>query len=207
MKLNIDAMDRLMWLKGLNGKELARKAGISAPLLSRIRSRGTCNPTTARKLARVLGQEINNRDNNKIDAKTVAQWQDNYEKAVAEIQQAQVTQIREEIATEPDKYERIILDFIDEFIPIDWHRWPMFRRLSFWADKKASNKLMERDKVCAAEVWCEALKSPLQSMTNRDTMRINSIIEKAPDWHKSEKAMRFGPYGVRRGFVKRNKPR
>lgn len=205
MKLNIDAMDRLMWLKGLNGKEVARKAGISEPLLSRIRSRGTCAPTTARKLARVLGWGIVDRGNNKPDAETAARWQDNYEKAVAEIQQAQVSQIREDATAEPDEFERIILDFIGEFIPVDWSRWPVTARLLFWAGKGPARKMTERDRVCAAEVWCEALQSPLRFMSNKDTMRINSIIAKAPGWCKSDKAMRFGPYGVRRGFVKRNK--
>lgn len=204
MKLDIDRLDRLMQLTGLSAKELASRAGISPPLLSRIRSRGSCSPTTARKLVRAIGEDI-------IDhgfqpsAEQVAQMQSAYEKAVAEIHQAQAAQIHEQIAKELTEFDALILDFITQPVPRNWSLWPISSRIMFWKGEQDRVELTERDRVCAAEVWCEVLQSPLEHMRYRDAMQINTVISRAPGWIKSKKSMRFGPYGVRRGFVRSNK--
>lgn len=204
MKLDTDRLDRLMQCSGLTAKELARRAGISPPLLSRIRSRGSCSPTTARKLVRALGADIIDHGT-KPSAEQAAQWQSAYEIATAEIRQKQVEQIHEQITQEPAKFEALILDFITKPVPRNWSLWPIPSRNIFWSGKQDRVELTERDRVCAAEVWCEALQSPLKHMGHKDTIRINAVISTIPGWVKSKKSMRFGPYGVRRGFIKCNK--
>ena len=58
MKISTNKIDYLVAGKGLSGKALAEKAGVSPQTLSVIRGRGTCSPETGAKLATALGVDI-----------------------------------------------------------------------------------------------------------------------------------------------------
>ena len=99
--------------------------------------------------------------------------------------------------------EGIVLDFIAKQVPSDWAKWPLDRRRMFWAGAVQGDlKLVDRDRVCALEVWCEALDGKQKDIRYIDTAEINGIIEACADWQKAEKTMRFGYCGVQRGFEK-----
>lgn len=54
--------------------------------------------------------------------------------------------------------EGIIRDFLDQRVPTDWDSWDLNRRQMFWSNgEKGELQLAERHRVCALEVWCEAL--------------------------------------------------
>lgn len=55
MKINREHLEAMQRRAGLTGEALAARAGITPPMLSRLKSRGSCSPTTGRKLATVLG--------------------------------------------------------------------------------------------------------------------------------------------------------
>lgn len=65
-------------------------------------------------------------------------------------------------------------------------------------------RLVERDRVCALEVWCEALGGQIKEMKNADTREINAIIAATPGWEKSTSTLYFGPHGTQRGFIRSN---
>ena len=74
----------------------------------------------------------------------------------------------------------------------------------FWAGGvQDSVTLVERDRVCALEVWCEALGGSMREMKPADTRELNAIIAAIPEWQKSASAVRMGTYGVQRGFIKK----
>ena len=70
-------------------------------------------------------------------------------------------------------------------------------------EKGVEVKLVDRDRVCALEVWCEALDGKQKDIRYSDTAEINSIIEASGGWEKSKSALRFGYCGAQRGFLKR----
>lgn len=57
MKINKLNLDLLQAERGLTCSELAKKAGMSRQNLSTVRTRGTCTPITAGKIAKAL--EVN----------------------------------------------------------------------------------------------------------------------------------------------------
>ena len=100
---------------------------------------------------------------------------------------------------ERDAIEGMICDWLDKDVPEDWQSWDIQRRRAFWNGQIAGDvKLVPRDRVCAAEVWCELLGKEPGQARNGDSARINSIIE-AAGWSRKV-ARRCGPYGVQKGF-------
>lgn len=115
---------------------------------------------------------------------------------------------KQEEHREASSREGIVREFIERKVPADWSKWPLDRRRMFWAGSAHGDfNLVPRDCVCALEVWCEAFGGSVKEMKNTDAREINAIISAAPGWEKADRAIRFGCYGVQRGFQKisRNK--
>ena len=76
----------------------------------------------------------------------------------------------------------------------------MARRREFWADggDDAGLELVERDRICAAEVWCELFGNETATMGVPDAREINAALERMKVWRR--KNVRCGPYSVQRGF-------
>jgi len=62
---------------------------------------------------------------------------------------------------------------------------------------------VERDRVCAVEIWVECLKGQIDRFTRREAMRINAVMNGLADWEQKP-LVRFGKrYGTTRGFFRR----
>ena len=60
-----------------------------------------------------------------------------------------------------------------------------------------------RDRVCALEVWCEALDGRQKDMTYSDAVEINGILEAAAGWVRSKNGIRCGYCGLQKGFLRK----
>ena len=60
--------------------------------------------------------------------------------------------------------------------------------------------LRPRDRICAAEVWCEALGKLRGDMRKSDAREINGILERMPGWHNAGLERAGKPYGHQRCF-------
>jgi len=59
--------------------------------------------------------------------------------------------------------------------------------------------LCNKNKVCAAQIWTEALNNELGRMTKKDSSEIVTIMSKMPGWKRSRKGtQRFGIYGTQK---------
>lgn len=111
---------------------------------------------------------------------------------------------QQEIHRKSSTREGIILDFLEQKIPADWQSWKLEQRRMFWeGNAKTDIELTERKKVCALEVWCEALGGDPRAIKYGDTAEINSVIGSCKDWIKEDKPGRFGYCKIQRGFIKK----
>lgn len=120
-----------------------------------------------------------------------------------EIEQAAVQ--KQEEHREASSREGLVQEFLEREVPEDWNKWPIDRRRLFWAGSVVdcgSIKLVPRDRICAIEVWCEAFGGNAKELHNSDSREINDAISLVPGWERVGKALRFGPYGAQKGFVK-----
>lgn len=115
----------------------------------------------------------------------------------------QQARAKQEEHREASSREGIIREFLSRPLPRDWSKWPIDRRRMFWGGGvQGSLELVERDRVCAMEVWVEAFGGTVKEMKSADTREINAIIAATPGWKKSGTVQHFGPYGTQRGFRK-----
>lgn len=100
--------------------------------------------------------------------------------------------------------EGLIIDFVNRDVPVDWLNWSLDRRRDFWAmNAQGDYTLVPRQKICAAEVWCELFGGNMRDLAggNRDSREINAILARIPGWERIKNVDRFGiTYGSQRGF-------
>ena len=124
-----------------------------------------------------------------------------------EIEQA--AQRNQEKHREAGINEGIIQDFVNREVPEDWSAWPIDRRRDYWAGTVHGEvgKLVPRDGVCVAEVWCEALGGQLRDLNRGNAREINAVIDRMPEWERTDGPRYHGPYKSQRGFVRRKDER
>ena len=101
---------------------------------------------------------------------------------------------------EEEMSEGLIIEWLGRDVPEDWPSWDLQRRRAFWNGQvQGEIKLVPRDRVCAAEVWCELFNGEPKAARHTDAAKINSVIESTGAWG-DKKPRRIGPYGVQKGF-------
>ena len=78
--------------------------------------------------------------------------------------------LKQEEHREVSSREGVVREFLERQVPEDWNKWPLDKRRMFWAGGVQDNvPLAPRDRVCALEVWCEALGGSMREMKPADT--------------------------------------
>lgn len=77
----------------------------------------------------------------------------------------------------------------------------MDRRRTFWSGGAVGElELVERGRVCALEVWCEALGGDMKGMRYLEAQEINDTIADMNGWRRAKKTIWCGVYGAQKGF-------
>lgn len=98
-------------------------------------------------------------------------------------------------------WEGLIRDFLDQKVPADWSSWDLTRRTAFYhGGAQGELALVPRTRVCALEIWCEALERRKSEMRKTDAREINTILEQTPGWTRAGHQRAGDPYGLQRCF-------
>lgn len=105
---------------------------------------------------------------------------------------------------EADARIGIIEKYLDTLLPKNWAELDLHqRRAHIYGDPEFRVEgTVLRTKVCAAEIWCEALKGREEQLSRQITKELNNIVRNLDGWIQLSKTERFGIYGVQRGFEK-----
>jgi len=111
--------------------------------------------------------------------------------------------------SEQDPRESLIREFVERKVPVDWQKKDIASRKLYWSGEFGREDSMaatvERDRICAAEIWVECFGGEIRNMKRSDTMAINDVLEKMEGWIKHKKPFRYGPYGLVKGGYVREK--
>jgi putative DNA primase/helicase len=116
----------------------------------------------------------------------------------------EISEAEQEAHRESNAKEGIIREFVTRQIPVDWDKRTLNDRRLYWSGEFVRDNCttIERDRICAAEVWYECLGGDLKFMRRSDALEINSILSCIPGWIRHSSTCRYGPYGTQKGFVK-----
>lgn len=105
-----------------------------------------------------------------------------------------------------DPRKGIVEEFLKLPVPVGWYSMNSITRLSYLSNPKIyTGEIMQRDKICALEIWVECFHRAKADLTKRDTRQINGILSEIlkdkPEWIWDN--LRFGAdYGRQRGYSK-----
>lgn len=139
---------------------------------------------------------------NQLWAEAVMYWRLGEPLFLPEELETQARAVQEE-HREASAREGLIIEFVNRKVPEGWSRMKLDERRTFWGGGFAGDvKLVERDRICALEVWCEAFGGDPKQMKYADAQEINDTLERIPGWRKVRKNLWFGHYGAQKGFEK-----
>lgn len=107
---------------------------------------------------------------------------------------------------ESNAKEGVIEGFVNRPIPTNWAGRGLAERRMYWSGefgKMPASETVPRDRICAAEIWCECFNKDISLMRRADAMEINSILDRLTGWKKDRTGRQYGkPYGYQRGYYR-----
>lgn len=117
-----------------------------------------------------------------------------------------IAETAREAHMESNSKQGLINEFLLQKVPKNWNTMSRTARRTFltMGSHTPDEDLEYRDRICAVEVWYECFGQDPARMKKTDTREINQILLDSPYTEGGSKVMRFGEYGVQRGFNIKN---
>lgn len=111
---------------------------------------------------------------------------------------------QQESHRESSAKEGIVREFVERRVPVGWEKKDISERRLYWSGEfgRVETETVERDRICAAEVWVECFGGDIKYMKRMDSIEITNILADIPGWKRHGSTMRFGPYGTQKGFIR-----
>ena len=110
--------------------------------------------------------------------------------------------------TEGGELVGLIEEYLDMLLPEDWESKDIYDRREYirnYGDDDYCGSV-QRERVCALEIWCEVMEGDRKNLQNAKAREIIDILQSIKGWSpysKSVGKMRFGKmYGVQRAFIR-----
>ena len=101
-------------------------------------------------------------------------------------------------------WEGLIADYLAQEVPADWVKMDSQQREAFrCGGLRYDGALEPRRRICAAEIWCEALGRRKGDMTQRDAREINQLLARESEWESVGVAKAGRPYGPQRCYLRK----
>ena len=110
--------------------------------------------------------------------------------------------------TEGGELVGLIEEYLEMELPEDWETMDIYDRRDYVANYGDDDHCgsVQRERVCALEIWCEVLGGDRKNLQNAKAREIIDILQSIKGWSpysKSVGKMRFGKmYGVQRAFIR-----
>ena len=108
--------------------------------------------------------------------------------------------------TEGGELVGLIEEYLEMLLPEDWETMDIYDRRDYVANYDDHCGSVQRERVCALEIWCEVMEGDRKNLQNAKAREIIDILQSIKGWSpysKSVGKMRFGKmYGVQRAFIR-----
>jgi hypothetical protein len=145
------------------------------------------------------------RDRDQVWAEAVAAWRLGEDLTLPKELENDALRLQEQ-AQADDSWRGMIAEWLDRKIPKDWAQKDLPSRLSWWSNdfaQEPDDKLVPRETVCVAEIWCELMRKDKGDMDLYKSRRIGNILRASGEW------VPVGPrpsiaYGMQKMFRKKD---
>lgn len=112
----------------------------------------------------------------------------------------------QEAHTDESPLAGLIYDFVDRPLPENWAKLDLGERRDFIHGDGLDmpEGTVQRDRICAMEIWVELLNGDPKKLTRTQSIEINDILRKMEGWIQPQGGIRFVHYGAQKGFVRKN---
>jgi predicted P-loop ATPase len=108
----------------------------------------------------------------------------------------------QEAYEEENPREGIVADYLDRLLPADWDDRDIYSRRQWLEGTEVGT--VQRQAVCAMEVYVEALGGNPERMDRYAIKEVNDILAKMTDWQRQgTKQKTFKPYGRQKFYARR----
>ena len=113
---------------------------------------------------------------------------------------------RQQEHTESNAKAGLIEEYLEKLLPENWSQMDLYQRRNFLKGDDFTSPgegIVQRQRVCALEVWCELFDGDTKGLTNSQSREINDILRGITGWQPIGKLVKFGKlYGPQRGFTR-----
>lgn len=104
---------------------------------------------------------------------------------------------------EQSPLEGIIAEYLESEVPENWERMSTSERQAYRAGGlKYEGERKKLDRICALEIWCEALGKSKGDIKRTNNLEISKILARQPGWVRASTIRAGEPYGIQRGFLR-----
>ena len=108
-------------------------------------------------------------------------------------------------STEKDERSGLIQNYLEMLLPEDWAQQNRQERQNYInrsSDDLIGQGTIRRDRVCAAEIWCEILGGKVDNMTSHNTKPIHEAMAMMEGWEQSKNPLNFSIYGRQKAYIR-----
>lgn len=102
-----------------------------------------------------------------------------------------------------DPKEGLIVEFLNKKVPPNWYDLSYVDQKAFMSGNYKIDeniRLVERDKVCLAEIWQVCLGGDLKYLRRRESIELGNIMTGLKGWTRNKNPRFYGKYGRQKGF-------
>lgn len=113
----------------------------------------------------------------------------------------------QETFREVDPKEGEIRAFLERKIPDNWYELDLSTQRSILNGSFQGldeTKLVERDKVCLAEIWQLCFGGDMKLLRRRDSNELSNIMAAMPGWARNKNPRFYGKFGRQKGYERSN---
>lgn len=116
---------------------------------------------------------------------------------------AATARAEQELHSDLDERAGIIETYLDRLLPDDWATLSIDERRIWLSNPLAKRGEVLRDKVCVAEIWCEALGRDKSDLTQRNAREVNDLMRCLKNWSYCPTPTAFAVYGRQRYYKRK----
>uniref|UniRef100_UPI0022E6A689 virulence-associated E family protein n=1 Tax=Bacillus sonorensis TaxID=119858 RepID=UPI0022E6A689 len=162
----------------------------------------------AQERTKSIWKDLNQYEIDQIWAEAVVRWNEK-EPLYLSGKLADAAKEAQEAHTEESAKAGLIEEYLNRLLPEDWAKKDISERRRFIHGSdfgETDEGTVQRDKVCAMEVWVELFEGDPKQMNPMQAREINDILRRLPGWTeytKNRGRLYFGKnYGRQRAFVR-----